>query len=231
MRLAHTDWRFVIPFRENEAVVLALEHPVCYREKVYELLRQCEGEPGRFVLSKDFVPIELNKHAVMLTDVFQIDMNGRKQTTQLLKSLTLQAAEGVMFEKTARMKTEVMCWVGDLAQQAPYSICYREEPDVSAMLKAMNVGFPENEGSPRERLVEYMKIAASFLNASLFIAVGLHACLTQEELRQVYRAAFLEKLHVLVIEPRVPALPLPEERLYVVDSDLCEIYNDTEPSK
>lgn len=64
------------------------------------------------------------------------------------------------------------------------------------------------------------------MNTQLLICVGLHDYLEEEELKLIYKTATYEKVHILDIERHQPEHRLSVEKCYIVDKDLCEIYND-----
>lgn len=91
MRLAHSDFHFVMELDEVKPAVLVIERSELFRKYVGEIRGQCEGEKGGFVLSMNREPIEFPKKAIMITDLFHLDLNGKKQLTALHKKLNMLA--------------------------------------------------------------------------------------------------------------------------------------------
>lgn len=56
-----------------------------------------------------------------------------------------------------------------------------------------------------------------------FIAVGLKSYLSKAELIEMYKSIALNKLRLLLIECSDKET-LEEEKKYIIDTDLCEIY-------
>ena len=225
MRLAHPDWKFVLEFRENETPVLVIEDPRRLRQAAGELARQADGEEGRFVLSKDWEPIEIEKNLRVMTDVFGLDVNERKSLSALHRELH-RAAEGEKyFLKTAELKTQLARWMAALEMETPYALEY-EDANVPALLKALDVRFENPPSELTERLAQWMRIQTAFLSVRCIVCVNLRALFDVEELRQLYQCARYEKVHLLMLENRAEGKIDPGERFFVIDKDLCEIYDE-----
>ena len=94
------------------------------------------------------------------------------------------------------------------------------------MLKTTGIRFDDETTDMKERLCNFLKICAGFLQTRLIVIPGLHSHLTQESLTEIYKAAMYEKVAIMDVERYNPDIKLPCEKYYIIDRDNCEIYND-----
>ena len=225
IRLAHPDWHFVISFHEHQTPVLVLENPVEYRRLVAGLLRQTKGQPGRFVLSRDWTVLSLEQNMVMVSDVFSLGFTDRKLLNGLAKHAQAISCQGKLCEVTAGAQAAVLEWMACLETELLVPIAYDDEPDVAALLKAVGLRFDEPDCGTPEALDRYIQVMTAMTGTRVFAFVNLMSAFSAEEMDALAKAADYRKVHLLLIEPLVSARPQPSwERRYVVDKDLCELY-------
>lgn len=223
MRLAHSDFHFVMELDEVKPAVLVIERSELFRKYVDEIRGQCEGEKGGFVLSMNWEPIEFPKKAIMITDLFHLDLNGKKQLTALHKKLNMLALSSEFLLETTRIKQAISTWLLFLEEEIPFPIAHEEDFSVIDLIKASAVRFENTCASLPKQLETYAKICAEFLGINLLVCVGLHDMLTTEELELFYMGCSYEKIMVFDIERHDPEILLPVETRHLIDKDLCEI--------
>jgi len=228
MKLAHPDMHFVMDVDEDVFPVLVLERSDLYVRYIDQLDRQAEGEDGPFVLSENWEPMAVGKYVLVLTDLFHIDLNGRKQTAALYKQLNTLAVSERHHVETLALQSSIQRWIIGLENDLPYATIHNHEADMGAILKAAGIRFDDGDASIVEKLCTYIKICAAYLKTRLLVIAGLHDCLTPDDLRAVYQTALYEKLPLMSIERHAPDEAQPCENIYIIDRDLCEIYNDSD---
>lgn len=141
IRLVHHDFRLIIELKENIIPVLIIEQPSFFRKYTAELQQQALGQPGGFVLSEDWVPQALDKHLSFVTDVFSLELNGRKQLTCLHKEMAAMACCEKHFLATCQLKADIVKWLAQLETGFSFPLSYDEDIDTAALLKAANLCF------------------------------------------------------------------------------------------
>ena len=77
MKLVHPNISRHIDFEKAENYQLVIENAnECYK-LTKEIISQCNGENGEWVLSETF-PIELNKNALIMYNFFDLSCNNKK---------------------------------------------------------------------------------------------------------------------------------------------------------
>ena len=229
MKLAHPDMHFTISISEDRFPLLILERSDIFQEYILQLCRQAEGSSGPFVLSDNWIPIDMGKSTFVLTDLFHIELNGRQQTTALIKYLNSMAVSEQHIQNTLSLQEVLFQWIVDLETDLPFAVIHNTNIDISAVMKAMGIRFDDETENLSEKICSLIRICAAYLKTRLLIIVGLHDVMDPEELEIIYKTAMYEKLPILSIERHQPLSTLAYEQLYLIDRDLCEIYNDPEP--
>lgn len=228
MHLAHPEMQMVLPLRENRVSLLAVEQPALFRRFVETLRLQAQGQPGDFVLSKNWTPLPLDKHLVLVTDPFSFTANERRQLTALHKQTAQLAFSERLYLKTSQLQAEVAEWLTLLEVESPYAVVYDAQLQPEALLKQADFRFLE-EGDLPLRLERYLKTQATFTSTRVFAFVNLRSLLSPEELTLFYQAARYLDVSVLLLETTKPENLLDCEAWYLIDKDLCELYDDSTP--
>ncbi len=206
--------------------VLILEKSSLFHRLITHFCQQSDGANGPFVLSEKWESIDIGKSVYVLTDLFHIDLNGRKQSSFLMKELNSLAVSERHFHTTISVQDTISRWIFDLENDLPFALVHNDSVDYSAIIKCMGIRFNDNTTVLLEKLINYIKISAAYMHAKLLVLVGLHANLENEALQEFYKTAIYEKLPIIDIERYMPDHKLPCEKVYIVDRDDCEIYND-----
>ncbi|MDO5022896.1 MAG: type II-A CRISPR-associated protein Csn2 [Eubacteriales bacterium] len=226
MKLAHKDFKFIVDFSNGNCPVIVIENSKFFRQYVSEMYEQYSGVDGHFVMSLNWEPIPISKNIFMVTDVFNMTLNGRKQINMLIKKLEEISLSEYFIQKTLEAKRSLEDWLYTLEEEIPLPLMHDEEICIANLIKASGIQF-EGENLPvPEKLDAFIKICAEFFGIKLLVFVGLHTCLEKEELEQLYKTAAYQEVAVLDFERIEPDIILPNEKLYIIDKDGCEIYTD-----
>lgn len=165
---------------------------------------------------------------MVVTDLFHIDLNGRKQMSALTKHLNMLAVSEHHIQSTLALQESISQWAAELENDLSFATVHNEQLDISAFLKILGMKFDDNTVSLAETICSLIKICAGFLNIRLLILTGLHSVLEEDSLNDIYKTAMYEKISIMDIERYVPVNRLPCEKYYIIDRDMCEIYNDSD---
>lgn len=223
MRLFHPALSTPIPFAENTHPILVVENVSLYRSMIEDLLRQSLGEEGEFVLSKDFVPLDCQKHLHVLLDFFHLSASDKKLQTKF--TAEMKTIVGQFPLESAQLKEAIYAYLSLIAQECPHSVEYAPDIDPMAILKASGFQLHLETQSLLDRILSYLTICGDFFSVPCFVLVGAGSFLEKEELAQLKEMAKYKKWNLLRIEHHQTASE-PDEYHRIVDSDLCEICLD-----
>lgn len=223
MTLAHPEFSRCIEFAENTVNVLVVENQPLLRRVVTGLLSQVTcGDGGEFVLSDEHSIIELGKTAEFITDLFCINMAERRFQTRInQEAVKLCCTE--LEEETARLLTCANRLGAALAVSLDFNADYTAPSDLSSFLKLLDLHIDSEVMTLPERMLEYMKLCRRFFGKKLFIFLNLKSFLSDKELELFYGTVMYEKFDILLIEGIQRGKTCSCERVYIIDSDRCEI--------
>ena len=225
MRLAHPLFSRPIRWEENRIPILVVEEPVAYREMLFALQSQSEGENGPFVLSLNFEPLDCGVHLQVLSDYFHLPLESRRLNNQfqMLLQRTLQES---FPEQVYNLNQEIQNFLSLLSLELEHPVSFAQVDYVASLLKALKVQPSITEDSAVERLMQYLDLFFSLLPDQCFVLVGARMLFADDELLELYRIAEYKKWRLLLLEHRQPQKQLRAEQYYVLDRDLCELRLD-----
>lgn len=226
MKFAHPALHFTIEIGENLFPVLSIEAPALLRSMVEDLLRQADGSEGSFVLSENWEPIPIHEKAVFLYDPFHIDMNDRKALSALYKNMQQLSVDPDHFVKTQELLSSIHAWLIDMESDMEMPVTHSGSIDIPSLLKAVEVRYDTDLPSLLDTVVRYMHMVCVLRNTRLMICYGFHSIFSASELSRIYDSAAYEKLPLLMLDGQLSGKADGRERIFVVDKDLCEIYDE-----
>ncbi len=220
MKLSHIDFQTVFEL-ENTVNVLVIEEPKTFTKYCREIVDAIEEDGGNFCLFEREQPVKMGKYCAFVANFFALEMESKKITNKLFADLK-GVAETEYATQWYKLKGEIYQFLSNLNSSSQYSLEYDEENDVVSLLKAFNVRLFQEENSFLERLVSYIKIGTRYLGIKQYFFVNLKCFLPAEELLLLYKEAALEGVGIFLLENTLRD-KLENEKIVVIDKDLCEI--------
>lgn len=219
MKLAYPEWTTVLEWDALHPGSLVIEHPQSYLRIVSDLTAQEEGE-GELVFSEKGQILSLKKSALLIRDLWSVDVNQKKLLNGVLGELKKLAREEYEAD-VQKLLFDMSALLTSLSQDTMLPLIWEEQPDIISLLKAMDVRL-ESSDSPFDRLLDYVNLAQLYLHTRLVILVGVRAFLTGEEFEALCRDFSSRELQVLFVDGSSYPMLANEKRL-LIDSDLCEL--------
>ena len=220
MKLAHVDFEntfCVLPGRVNVLVVESEEQFCAYCRELYA---QTEGDCGNFCLSENEETLPLSKHALLVSDFFSLQVNDKKFSAKLYRSLQ-QIGERYFLQEYQRLCTLWAEFFAKLNAESDCPLSYEEDCGMESLFKAFNVHI-EQEETLLEELLLYIRVHVAFLKTRCFFFVNLKTVLPEPMLCALYREAELNGFCLFLLE-NTPRTKLDGEVVTIIDRDLCEI--------
>ena len=202
MRLVNIEYPdLIIDFPENVFNVLVSESRQCFSELIYELVNQCAGHDGSFVLSDDSKILNLKNAIELIIDPFRLDFANRRIVNKLHQELT-QIIQDSLFESFGELNSIAINLLDSAVADVPYPISYDINTDIAGLLKLYNVKVDDFGENVSERLCSYMKVMSKLCGVKLFVIANLGTFVDNEELELIYKTLDYEKINVLLLENR-----------------------------
>lgn len=219
MKLVHAKYGLEISFKEGIPEILVLEDSNIMRILVAELLDQCSGNEGNFVLSDEKL-LKIDKAVEMIMNPFALDFQNKKITSALFSKMMMIGNEKLI--EKSEINHELINLLEDISSRINYSaITYQLEFNWQDLFKIYGVKI-EKTGDFLEDIIEYMKAVSEFCGISVLCFVGLKNYLNHEELLDFYKAARYNKVALLLIESNEKE-QLEMEHVTIIDRDQCFI--------
>ncbi len=224
MMLAHPMFSKIIDFKNEMINILIIENQKFLTQLIEDIINQINGENGDFVLSEDFIPLDMQKHLEIIIDFFNLDINNKKVLTAIYNKIKKIAYDDENYIKTENFKTEAFNYIETLINQTEYPLILDVQFDISGLLKLFDVKIEINSNTFLEKIIDYMSVLYEFLNRKCIVFVNLMSYLDISEIELLYKEIQYKKYNVLFIENSFKTKIGEYENIYIIDEDMCEIY-------
>ena len=224
MMLAHPMFSKIIDFKNEMINILIIENQKFLTQLIEDIINQINGENGDFVLSEDFIPLDMQKHLEIIIDFFNLDINNKKVLTAIYNKIKKIAYDDENYIKTENFKTEAFNYIETLINQTEYPLILDVQFDISGLLKLFDVKIEINSNTFLEKIIDYMSVLYEFLNRKCIVFVNLMSYLDISEIELLYKEIQYKKYNVLFIENSFRTKIGEYENIYIIDEDMCEIY-------
>jgi len=222
--LAHPMFSKIIDFKNEMINILIIENQKFLTQLIEDIINQTNGENGDFVLSEDFIPLDMQKHLEIIIDFFNLDINNKKVLTSIYNKIKKIAYDDENYLKTENFKTEAFNYIETLINQTEYPLILDVQFDISGLLKLFDVKIEINSNTFLEKIIDYMSVLYEFLNRKCIVFVNLMSYLDISEIELLYKEIQYKKYNVLFIENSFRTKIGEYENIYIIDEDMCEIY-------
>jgi CRISPR type II-A/NMEMI-associated protein Csn2 len=225
MMLSHYNINSPIVFDEDHVNVLVIENPTQLSKIVEELILQSEGKNGGFTLSDKNELLPIFGNIITLIDPFSLVPNEREILNRLYSHMKNDALDEDCYLNVNEMISTIEKELEHIMLRQPVQL-ERNDIDIMGLIKLANIHF-EVSGPLIERIYDYVTICKEYRRIKIFIFVNFKSYLTVEEIIQLYSFAQYQKIHILMIETHQSEI-LCQEKIRIIDIDLCEFGNEEE---
>ena len=220
MKLASPHWINTLEWDECHPAELILENPDDYMAVINDLSLQNEGQDGQLVFSENNDILSIEKHGLLIRDIWGININQRKLLNAVIRKLNIISQEE-HYSEALELVNNMEKFLSSIEQESMLPLVWDNPEDITPILKAMGVQI-ENAAEPIDRLIDYARLSQEFLNTKLIILVGVREVLSDINFTALCRDFISSGLNLLLIEPVAKPILKIEKRL-VIDSDHCEL--------
>lgn len=222
MKLVHPEMPYALLSNEAVCAEWIIENANDFSSYIQEMMKQCRGEEGRFVLSQGEKELDFVKGVEVIFDLFSADCNDRRILNKMYAQLEQLAYGEQFFVQTQELAQRLQSYVMNLEQETEYILNVEQSMDFAAIMKALGVKFETLEVTFFERLIRYMKLMASVLKKRLFVLVNARSFLSNEQLEMLMEELKYQDWKILFLESCardcIPGVPR-----CIMDKDHCII--------
>lgn len=222
MKLVHPNLENQIIFNENEVNVVVLENHRQYTTFIQELWKQVNGQEGFFVLSEKEKKLDIGKSVDLVVDLFSLEINQKKIITRLYNHLKSYMLENE-YVQTIEIISKLKQYLEKLSDCLQFPLMYNDDIDLLELFKAGEVKLDVSEATLLEKLIDYISVLQEFSDVRCLSLINVKSYFDDEELALLYRHVQYCKMPIMLIEPAMREVVLKNEKIHLIDKDLCQI--------
>lgn len=221
MRLVNREYDLSFELLENITNVFVIENTSVFSECVSDFWRQVNGLDGNWILSESNKQLNFSKNVLCVFNPWSLDINEKKVITKLYKEIN-EIANEQYIDRLAETNSEIVNFLELLIQDLPYNVSVGYDINLTGLLKLYDVKFEYDDITLLEKIITYLKLAHQILNIKCMIFIGLKAYLNENEILELYKASYYEKVRLFLIEDHFDK-KISSEIVKIIDKDKCII--------
>ena len=223
MKLINEDLNNEIIFEENKVNLLVVENKKKFVEFIQEIIKQINGNEGKFSLFDKNTELKIHNKVEIIKDIFDLDINNKKILNKIYHELEELSIDSEFLLETKNMESNLLKYIYYLIEKYDYPLEIVEGLDLKEIFKLLSVKLSLCFSNKVEEILEYIDLVSRILKKEIFVLVNLHIFLEKDDIVALCRECFYKKIKLLFVENQKPDIINNEERLFIIDNDLCEI--------
>ena len=166
--------------------------------------------------------IDFDKYASFVMNIFDLDINSKKNITKVYKELN-ENANDYYSDLLIEMRSKLIDMLDKIVETVPYSLIYDENVDISSIYKAVNMRINQMDEDQLSQLCDFIRLERVVCGVSTFIVVNLKDYFNDDEINGLYEFIFYNKVNLIIIESHQTSINCPYEKNWIIDNDNCII--------
>lgn len=167
-------------------------------------------------------PIELDATAIVIDDVFALDVNTKKNINALYKMLSGMYGYKAE-EEIEHVKDKIRQIVKEISLDLDIELMMSETVKDDDLFKIMDLKIKDTDGEPIKRLTNFINISYELRKCTLFFVFRLHEYFEKDEIEAMVREIAYKNIRIINIESSNVFEKIEEEQVVIYDNDLCTI--------
>lgn len=178
-----------------------------------------ENIEDNVIYSENDESLELNKKTIIINNIYDIDINDKKNITFLYKNIVNQLSEKQK-ESFDKINNELLNAIKEINNTNDYGIDFEDSFDITKILNLYQVKFCLDEQNYLEKLAKYIEITSRVSKINTFISFSLIRILSEEEVNLLVKELSLSKINLIDFDFQNSKK---EIKYYEIDEDWCII--------
>lgn len=172
------------------------------------------------IIDDNFCDINLNNQLLMIVDLFNIEINSKKNLLALNKYIRNELDDKEI-DECAKLYKKIYAKLNSLLSELDLPIELAEDFDIETLLKAFKITFKESNNL-LDNLFLLIDIEKIFKIHKLVVLVNVKQFLDNDEIQELEKYAIYNKIQLILIDCSSYGLPNIYENKLLIDSDLSE---------
>ena len=216
MKLIHEDLSNEIIFEENKVNLLILENKEKFVEFIQEIIKQIDGEYGKFSLFEENTELKITDKIDIIKDIFDLNLNNKKVLNKIYHELEKLSVDAEFLLETKNMENSLLKYIYYLIENYDYPLEIIEEIDLKEIFKLFSVKLSLCFSNKIEEILEYIDLVSKIFKKEIFILINFHIFLEKKDIVALYRECFYKKIKLLFVENQKPDIINNEESYYIL---------------
>ena len=200
---------------------LIVENSQMYFKLCTELIGQCSGGEGNFVLSDNNVILQIDKVCEVLFDYFNLTLNSKKTNNLLLKTLGEIVMHGDYTKELTDINGDIIKFNDKLLSQTDLPVVCGDEIEFENLLKMSNYKFNESIDITN-KIADYVEIMLKLKSFNIIILINSFCILSEDEIKSIIKQFEYMNIKIFFVDP-IQKYKFDNCQSIVIDNDLCEI--------
>lgn len=222
MMIAYQTVNLCAELSESNVFTLVIENQGMFCEIITDIVNQFYGLSGNFVLSKNYTPLDMRKHAEIITQLVPFTVNQKDLLSKVYSRLKSVAVDERMYMITNELMFQTEKYIYELTSAFEGDLSVTTPSDITGILKMFDVRYHDENMTLSERLLEYMTAANEYKGERVFFIVNLRSYINDSEAEMLFKEILLRKITLICIESTEHSKLSIEQRV-IIDKEMCII--------
>jgi|GEM_PF-2327458 len=201
---------------------LVIENIELFRIVVEDINKERLKEVNGFKLYNDnYEEIDINKNIILINNLILLDLNERV----ILNSLYKEVKEEIMvnyYKEFDKLEKDINEFIKNAIFNNNYNLTYDCSLNIEDLLKISSLKFNQ-EDNIVDKFLSYLDLVKDYLKIKTIILINSRNYFTDEEYKNLFEEVKRKDISLLFIENYNNRVSFPDEKLYIIDSNLCEL--------
>lgn len=201
-------------------IVIESKKILCNIEKHIRL--NFSGAP-LFFYKEDQKHVDIDERADVVSDMFVLDYNSKKNVNSLFKRIKNLNSEDVSVSIN-NFKRETERLVNTISMDFDFDLIATDDVGVEDIARLITLRIKDEEENYIYRFVNYCKVVNELRNIDLFFVFRMHDYLTEDEILFILKELSYKNIKIINIEHKIPEFKTNNEKIIIYDKDLCLLF-------
>lgn len=201
---------------------LVIENIELFRIIVEDINKERLKEVNDFKLYNDnYEEIDINKNIILINNLILLDLNERV----ILNSLYKEVKEEIMvnyYKEFDKLEKDINEFIKNAIFNNNYNLTYDCSLNIEDLLKISSLKFNQ-EDNIIDKFLSYLDLVKDYLKIKTIILINSRNYFTDEEYKNLFEEVKRKDISLLFIENYNNRVSFSAEKLYIIDSNLCEL--------
>ena len=201
---------------------LVIENIELFRIIVEDINKERVKEVNDFKLYNDnYEEIDINKNIILINNLILLDLNERI----ILNSLYKEVKEEIMvnyYKEFDKLEKDINEFIKNAIFNNNYNLTYDCSLNIEDLLKISSLKFNQ-EDNIVDKFLSYLDLVKDYLKIKTIILINSRNYFTDEEYKNLFEEIKRKDISLLFIENYNNRVSFLDEKLYIIDSNLCEL--------